>query len=45
MTTDEIGAVLVDLCRLVTAWLSSIGIEWGVLEDGRQYIFWDKDHY
>lgn len=45
MTTDELGAVLADLCRLMNAWLRSIGIEWGLTDDDREYIFWQKDRY
>ena len=45
MTTDSIGAVLADLCRLTRAWLRSIGIESGTTDDDREYIFWEKDHY
>lgn len=45
MTTDELGAVLADLCRLMNAWLRSIGIEWGLTDDDQEYIFWEKDSY
>jgi hypothetical protein len=45
MTTDQIGAVLADLCRLMVAWMRSIGVEWGLTEDDREYIFWEKDNY
>lgn len=45
MTTDELGSVLADLCRLMNAWLRSIGIESGITDDDREYIFWEKDRY
>lgn len=45
MTTDEFGAVLADLCRLMNAWLRSIGIEWSLTDDDQEYIFWEKDSY
>ena len=45
MTTDQLGAVLADLCRLMNAWLRSIGIESGITDDDQEYIFWEKDRY
>lgn len=45
MTTASICAVLADLCRLTRAWLRSIGIESGITDDDREYIFWEKNHY
>ncbi|MFH8253074.1 hypothetical protein ACH3VR_22090 [Microbacterium sp. B2969] len=45
MTTEELGAVLADLCRLMVAWQRSIGIEWGLTDDDREYIFWERDRY
>ena len=45
MTNDELGAVLADLCRLMNAWLRSIGIECGLTDDDEEYIFWEKDRY
>ncbi|GGO59933.1 hypothetical protein GCM10010910_04090 [Microbacterium nanhaiense] len=45
MTTDEIGTVLADLCRLMNSWMSSIGVDWGLTEDDREYIFWRKNRY
>lgn len=45
MTTDELGLVLADLCRLMNAWLRSIGVDWGLTENDHEYIFWKNDHY
>lgn len=45
MTVEEIGAVLADLCRLMNAWLRSIGVNSGITDDDREYIFWEKDRY
>lgn len=45
MTTDELGTVLADLCRLMTAWLRSIGVEWGITDADEEYIFWKKNQY
>lgn len=45
MTVDEIGAVLGDLCRLMNAWLRSIGVNSGITENGQEYIYWEKDSY
>lgn len=45
MTADEIGAVLADLCRLMNAWLQSIGVDYGISDDNHEYIFWTKASY
>ena len=45
MTTDQLGAVLAELCRLMNAWMRSIGVDWGLTDDGREYIYWTRDPY
>lgn len=45
MSTDDLGAVLADLCRLMNAWMRSIGVDWGLTEEDQEYIFWEKDCY
>lgn len=45
MTTNELGAVLADLCRLMNAWMRSIGVNWGLTDGDQEYIFWEKDRY
>ena len=45
MSTDDIGAVLVDLCHLMTIWLHDIGVDAGVTEDDDGYVSWTKSRY
>ncbi|MET1084453.1 MAG: hypothetical protein ABWY12_15605 [Burkholderiales bacterium] len=45
MTVAEIGVVLADLCRLMNAWLRSIGVESGISDDDQEYIFWERTIY
>ncbi|MBW9093035.1 hypothetical protein JNB62_05015 [Microbacterium jejuense] len=45
MTPSQIGVILADLCRLMNAWLQSIGVNSGVTDEDREYISWEKDRY
>lgn len=45
MTVGELKLILVSLCRLATTWLHSIGINYGITDDDREFIFWERDHY
>ncbi|KDA07199.1 hypothetical protein DC31_00350 [Microbacterium sp. CH12i] len=45
MQTAELRAILADLSRLNTAWLTSIGINYGIDDQDREFIAWERDHY
>lgn len=45
MTAGELEQVLVSLCRLSTTWLRTIGINYGITDDDREFIFWERDNY
>ncbi|MDE0545920.1 hypothetical protein [Microbacterium sp. C7(2022)] len=45
MTVGELELILTSLCRLATTWLRSIGINYGITDDDREFIFWERDHY
>lgn len=45
MTVDDLELILVSLCRLATTWLRSVGINYGITDDDREFIFWERDNY
>ncbi|MBT1631493.1 hypothetical protein [Curtobacterium flaccumfaciens] len=44
MSSAELGAVLVELCQIMIAWMHSFGVEWGIDGDD-EYIYWVKATY
>lgn len=45
MTVAELQMILVSLCRLASTWLGTIGINYGITDDDREFIFWERDNY
>lgn len=45
MTVGELELILVSLCRLATTWLRTIGINYGITDEDREFIFWERDNY
>ncbi len=45
MTLGELELILVSLCRLAPIWLRTIGINYGITDDDREFIFWERDNY
>ncbi len=41
----ELELILASLCRLSSTWLRTIGINYGITDDDREFIFWEHDNY
>jgi hypothetical protein len=45
MSTEELEAVLVELCQIMIGWMGAIGVDWGMDSNGNEYLFWTKAAY